>query len=107
MRPLATGSSRVKRRDKMQRGVLDRPGRWATKLTRSLPMRDGTELITIGDARNLVLEKLSSEAENSREWHTAARCLLDAANSGSTGSIKRATKQVQLALFLDGLLGAV
>ena len=67
-------------------------------------MRDGTRLITIGHARNLVLEKISAQGGGSREWQSAAQKLVDAANVGSIASIERATKQVELALFLDGLL---
>ena len=37
---------------------------WSTKLTRSLTLKDGTKLVTLADARDLLRQYLSTEVED-------------------------------------------
>lgn len=59
-----------------------------------------TTLRTIGEARAFLLELEPGRADR-QHWQHAARLLLEAADSGNAAAV---TRQLTLALLLDGLL---
>jgi hypothetical protein len=77
-----------------------RPEYLAEKLTPyPLPTKDGGVLRTIGDARAYMLA-LPKKCEQRAHWQHACRLLLQQASAAAL------TRQVQVALFMDGKLDA-
>ena len=77
-----------------------RPEYLAEKLTPyPLPTKDGGVLRTIGDARAYMLA-LPKKREQRAHWQHAHRLLLQQASAAAL------TRQVQVALFMDGKLDA-
>jgi hypothetical protein len=83
------GSGRATRRD-----VL----RWSARLTRSIELRDGTELDTLADAANFILA-LPDHYQDRNSWKRATELLMQAAEQN--GDIEAATEQLEQALFLE------
>jgi hypothetical protein len=75
---------------------------WHARLSQSIIMRDGKRLVTLADARTVVLALPAADQERAT-WKAAARLLIAAAEQG--GDITAATEQVRLALFLQARLG--
>ena len=72
--------------------------RWSAKLSRSIELRDGTELDTLADAAQFILG-LHEVYQDRNSWRRASELLMEAAERG--GSIEAATEQFELALFLE------
>ena len=70
---------------------------WSVKLARPLTLKDGTTLVTLEDARRLVLAHLVAEVED-HELSNAMRLLLRAAERGSPAARKAANDQVATVL---------
>ena len=70
---------------------------WSVKLTRGLPLKNGDTLVTLADARRLVLAHLMTEVDDSA-LSNALRLLLAAAETGTLADRKAATDQVELVL---------
>jgi hypothetical protein len=70
---------------------------WSVKLTRSLTLRDGTELITLADARAAMRKYLAPEVEDGALGR-ALSLLLTAAKAGSLANREAATDQVESVL---------
>ena len=70
---------------------------WSVKLTRGLPLKNGDTLVTLADARRVVLAHLLTEVDDSTLTH-AMRLLLTAAETGTLADRKAATDQVGLVL---------
>jgi hypothetical protein len=70
---------------------------WSAKLSRSITLKDGTTLATLADARSFILREPAYMQER-RAWQRAAELMMAAAESGRT---EDATKQIELALFLE------
>ena len=71
---------------------------WSANLTRSIVLRDGTRLVTLGDVRAFIL-KQPEHIQERGSWQHAAELLILAAERG--GSIEAATTQIEDALFLE------
>jgi hypothetical protein len=77
---------------------------WSVKLTKPLPTRDGLVLRSLDDARSYILA-LPGALQHREHWQNAASLLMDAAGGGGNPhAVQAATKQVELALFLDARL---
>ena len=70
---------------------------WSVKLTRPLTLKNGDKLVTLADARRVVLAHLTTEVENHELIH-AMRLLLTAAETGSFAHRTAATNQVAMML---------
>ena len=70
---------------------------WSAKLTRSLPLKDGSKLITLADART-VLIKHSDAVIQDAALGRAILLLLEAAASGRFSDRKAATDQIAIVL---------
>jgi hypothetical protein len=81
----------------MPKGPAKHEPDWSTKLTRSLTLKDGTKLVTLGDARAVLLKYLTTEIEDPAVGQ-AIRLLLAAAKTGSLADRKAATDQVEILL---------
>jgi len=77
---------------------------WSVELARPVPVRDGTELRTLRDACTMVLDGVPEAKQLRPEWQHAAKLLMAAAESGKSDDVEAATKQIELALLLNGLL---
>jgi hypothetical protein len=66
---------------------------WSAKLTRSLTLKDGAKLVTLADARAVLLKYLTTEIEDPAVGQTIG-LLLAAAKTGSFADRKAATDQV-------------
>jgi hypothetical protein len=75
---------------------------WSVKLTQLLPLKNGDTLVTLADARRVVLAHLMTEVEDSALAH-AMRLLLAAAETGTLADRKAATDQVGLVLRWRGI----
>lgn len=73
---------------------------WSTPLTETLGTRTGRTLRTLDEARAFALGLKPGYAMR-QHWQKAAELLMQASATGKTAE---ATKQVKLALLLDGLL---
>ena len=71
---------------------------WSAKLTRSIVLKDGTRLVTLGDVRAFIL-KQPEHIQERGSWQHAAELMILAAERG--GSIEAATTQIEDALFLE------
>ena len=67
------------------------------KLTRSIALKNGTRLDTLGDVRAFIL-KPPEHIQERGSWQHAAELMIHAAERG--GSIEAATTQIEDALFL-------
>ena len=74
-----------------------RSANWSTKLTRSLTLKSGDKLVTLADARRVVLAQLTIEIADFELTHTM-RLLLAAAETGRSMDREDATKQVEIVL---------
>jgi len=71
---------------------------WNTKLARPIPVIGGPTLRTLFDVRRFILGM--PEGDQLRQsWQHAAALVLEAA--GENGDIPAATRQVELALFMQ------
>jgi hypothetical protein len=52
---------------KPQEALQPRQG-WSTKLARPIVMRDGMKIVTLGDARDLILRKVPPSVHSPRRW---------------------------------------
>jgi hypothetical protein len=76
---------------------LQVPVNWSASLTRSLTLKNGDTLVTLEDARRLVLAHLVTEVED-HALSNAMRLLLIAAETGAYADRKAATDQVAIVL---------
>ena len=65
---------------------------WSAKLTRSIVLKDGTRLVTLGDVRAFIL-KQPEHIQERGSWQHAAELMILAAERG--GSIEAATTQIE------------
>jgi hypothetical protein len=72
--------------------------KWSAKLSRPMALRDGTTLKTLYDASAFILRQ-PEHIKRSSAWQRAAELLILAAENGA--GIEAATRQVELALFLE------
>jgi len=72
------------------------------KLARVIVLADGTELVTLRDAANALLDVFGSVNERSGEPDNATRLLLLAAKTGRRPDITAATDAVKRALAVAG-----
>jgi ABC-type taurine transport system ATPase subunit len=75
--------------------------KWSAKLSRPVALRDGTTLKTLADVRAFILDQ-PEHAQDRRAWQRATKLLMAAAETGA--GIEAATRQVELALFVEGRL---
>jgi hypothetical protein len=76
---------------------------WSQFLTSPIVLRDGRVLVTLRDAANLFTGL--SESHLAQDWSShAIDLLMKAAEDGSPGATENATRQVQRALFREGML---
>ena len=80
------------------RGSRERAGNWSAKLTRPLTLKDGTKLLTLEDARSVLLAHIVTEVEE-HALSNAMRLLLIAAETGTSAARKAATDQVATVLM--------
>ena len=73
------------------------------KLARVIVLADGTELVTLRDAANVLLDVFGSVNARSGELDNATRLLLIAAKTGRRPDIAAATDAVKRALAIAGL----
>ena len=71
---------------------------WSATLARPIVLRDGTKLDTLAGA--FILEELSQADQARNAWQKAAELLLSTAEE--KGDIAVVTKQIELALFMQG-----
>jgi hypothetical protein len=64
--------------------------RWSARLARSIALKDGTRLVTLGDLRMFIL-KQPEQIQGRSSWHQAVALVILAAERG--GSIDAATVQ--------------
>jgi hypothetical protein len=74
-----------------------RPADWSAKLTRSLTLKNGDKLVTLEDARRVLLAHMTTEIEDGTLTN-ALRLLLAAAHTCSFADRKVATDQVAIVL---------
>jgi hypothetical protein len=76
---------------------------WSSPLTSPIVLKDGRVLVTLHDAANLFMDM--SQDRQAHDWtNYAIELLIKAAESGSEASIENATRQVQRALFREGMV---
>jgi hypothetical protein len=75
---------------------------WAKKLPEPIRLRDGRELITLSDARALILG-LAESRQHRPTWAYAVELLLQAADSGKPADVKDAWAQLSRAAHADGM----
>jgi hypothetical protein len=73
-------------------------------MARRVPGHPGPELRTLGDAVHFILDEVPEERRRRNEFQVTATLLMKAADSGSAEEIKKATSQLDLALFLNAML---
>ena len=74
--------------------------RWSYRLSRPIPVKDGTTLWTLDDVRTFMLDNLPEEDRARRSWQGACEILLAAADG--LADVRAVTRQVELALLLAG-----
>jgi hypothetical protein len=74
-----------------------KPVDWSAKLTRPLTLKDGTKLVTLEDARRVVLAEMMIEMQDWALSHALLQ-LLAAAHTRSYADRKVATHKVAIAL---------
>lgn len=70
---------------------------WTSKLSRDLPLKDGTILTNLTEVRTLFLERFSN-ITHSYPLAAAGELLMKAAKTGKRADIEAATDQIELAL---------
>jgi hypothetical protein len=75
---------------------------WTKKLPEPIRLRDGRELITLSDARALILG-LAESRQHRPTWTYAVELLLQAADTGKPDDLKDAWAQVSRAAHAEGL----
>jgi hypothetical protein len=66
-------------------------------------LKDGRVLVTLRDAADVFMS--FSRDRQAREWSSyAIKLLIRGAEDGSAGAIEKATRQVQRALFREGMI---
>jgi len=80
------------------------PTNYRRKLARVIVLADGTELVTLRDAANALLDVFGSVNARSGEPDNATRLLLLAAKTGKHHDIAAATAAVKRALAVAGRL---
>jgi hypothetical protein len=78
------------------------PVNWSAKLTRTLTLTNGDKLVTLEDARRVVLAYLINEVEHF-DLANAMRFLLTAAETGRVADRKAATEEVAIVLRARGV----
>lgn len=76
---------------------------WSARLAHPMAIQGGVTLWTLMDAGNIILAT-PERHQMRREWQSAAGKLMRAAETGALADIEAATKQMELALLLDGRL---
>ena len=76
-----------------------RPAEWSARLTRSLTIKDGTKLVTLADAREILIKYFETMAQGASVAHAMERVLI-AAETGTFADRKAATDQVAIVLKL-------
>src|SRR4030081_228772 len=71
---------------------------WSAKLTRSITLKNGTNLVTLADVRAFILKEPDHIQERA-SWQRAVELLIEAAETGR--GIEGATERVEDALFLE------
>ena len=75
---------------------------WEKRLPRTVATREGNSVSTLAQAARLALDNTKTGKTNA--WQSTAQKLMSAAESGKQVDIEEATKQLELALLLDGRL---
>jgi hypothetical protein len=70
---------------------------WSAKLTRSFTLKSGDKLVTLADARRVVLAHLMTDFEDF-DLTRAMQLLLTAAETGKVADRRAATEQVETVL---------
>jgi methylphosphotriester-DNA--protein-cysteine methyltransferase len=78
---------------------MKRP-KWSALLARPVTVRDGPLLRTLKQAADLTMQNGVQRSS----WESAAQKLITAAESVSKADIEAATKQIELALFVENRL---
>jgi hypothetical protein len=76
---------------------------WSKKFWKPIVLRDGRELATLADARDLMLA-LPERHQSRPFWQYAAELLIDAAERSSRANVDGAWAQLHRALTAEGLL---
>jgi hypothetical protein len=76
---------------------------WSRKLRVPIKLKDGREIATLGQAREVMLA-LPERHQARPFWQYAAELLIDAAENGTRASIDGAAAQLSRALSAEGLL---
>ena len=71
---------------------------WSAKLSHSITLKDGTTLTTLAGARAFILRE-PAHIQERQSWQRAAELMMAAAEGGH--GTEDATKQIELALFLE------
>jgi hypothetical protein len=74
---------------------------WSAKLKRPITLKDGTALRSLADVRRFSLNE-PEHVQERRAWQRATELLLHVAEDAS--QIEAATRQVELALFIEARL---
>ena len=75
---------------------------WSKKLPEPIRLRDGRELLTLSDARALILG-LAESRQHRPTWAYAVELLLQAAETGKRADIADAWAQISRAALADGM----
>jgi hypothetical protein len=88
-----------------QRGTNGGRAGWGALLARRINVTSLPEqLITLADARAMIVEHVPAEKQRCKQWQSAGLKLMAAAQDGRPDLIEAATKQMEVALLLDGRL---
>jgi hypothetical protein len=71
---------------------------WATRLSRSVAIKNGPTLITLHDVRTFILAE-AARIQKQHAWNRAIELAMAAADTGE--GIETATRSVENALFLE------
>lgn len=82
--------------------ALGKKADWSRKLSATIRLKDGRDLVTLGDASKIILEELSGL--RSPALAKAVELLMLAAQSGKLADRKVATEQVGIVLRFSRLL---
>lgn len=84
---------------------MDKPRpNWIRTLSRPLTLRDGRELLTLHDAREIFLSDVFAGVTHDVALHAAAELLITAANSGRPTDRREATDAVERVLRFRQLM---
>jgi hypothetical protein len=76
---------------------------WTRKFPEPIKLKDGREIATLGQARELMLA-LPERHQSRPFWRYAAQLLIDAAGRGDRARVDDAAAQISRALAAEGLL---